>query len=185
MAVPNTFVNGDTIDAGEVNANFSYVDDAITAGIVPSGSVLDFAGASAPTGWFLCYGQAVSRTTYASLFSVIGTAFGTGDGSTTFNLPDLRGRVAAGIDNMGGSDAGRLSSSNTIGTAVGAETVLLTKANMPTQVAIATNGWSSGLMTFGGANTFLKGVSDAYEAAGNTAHSNMQPTMVLNKIIKQ
>lgn len=75
---------------------------------VPAGTVADFAGSSAPDGWLLCYGQAVSRTTYADLYAAIGTQYGTGDGSTTFNLPDCRGRVAAGKDDMGGSAASRL-----------------------------------------------------------------------------
>lgn len=66
-----------------------------------------------PTGWLRCYGQAVSRTTYAALFAAIGTAFGAGDGTTTFNVPDLRGRAVAGKDDMGGSSAGRLNISTT------------------------------------------------------------------------
>jgi len=56
----------------------------------------------------LCYGQAVSRTTYADLYAVVGTTYGSGDGSTSFNLPDLRGRVIAGQDDMGGLSANRL-----------------------------------------------------------------------------
>lgn len=56
-----------------------------------TGTVLPFAGEAAPNGWLLCYGQAISRTTYSTLFGIIGTTYGTGDGSTTFNLPDLRG----------------------------------------------------------------------------------------------
>jgi len=63
---------------------------------VPTGALTPFAGASAPTGWLLCQGQAVSRSTYASLFTAISTAFGAGDGSTTFNLPDMRARSAIG-----------------------------------------------------------------------------------------
>lgn len=74
----------------------------------PPGTIAPFSGADAPAGWLLCYGQAVSRTTYATLFAAISTSFGVGDGSTTFNLPDLRGRVPAGKDDMGGSAAGRL-----------------------------------------------------------------------------
>ncbi|EHL69933.1 hypothetical protein HMPREF1032_02932, partial [Subdoligranulum sp. 4_3_54A2FAA] len=64
--------------------------------VMPVGCVIPFAGAAAPTGWLLCQGQAISRTTYAQLFSVIGTTYGSGDGKTTFNLPDMRGRVAVG-----------------------------------------------------------------------------------------
>lgn len=61
-----------------------------------AGIILAYAGASAPSGYLLCNGRAVSRTTYAALFAVIGTTYGSGDGSNTFNLPDLRGRVAVG-----------------------------------------------------------------------------------------
>ncbi len=75
---------------------------------VPVGGMMPYAGATAPSGWHLCYGQAVSRTTYSALFSVIGIAYGAGDGSTTFNLPDKRGRISVGADNMGGSAAGRV-----------------------------------------------------------------------------
>ena len=76
------------------------------------GEVRQFAGLAAaiPSQWFLCAGQAVSRTTYVDLFTVIGTAWGSGDGTTTFNIPDLRGRVIAGIDNMNGTPANRMTS---------------------------------------------------------------------------
>lgn len=67
-----------------------------------------FAMETAPAGWLECYGQNVSRSTYASLFAAIGTVHGIGNGSTTFTLPDLRGRVIAGWDSMGGSSANRL-----------------------------------------------------------------------------
>jgi microcystin-dependent protein len=74
----------------------------VTAGTVgsllPSGTVLPFAGSTAPTGWLLCDGTAVSRTTYANLFAAISTSWGYGNNSTTFNLPDLRGRFLRGRD---------------------------------------------------------------------------------------
>lgn len=69
----------------------------------------------ADNGWLMEFGQAVSRTTYINLFEELGTTFGAGDGSTTFNLPDSRGRVHVGLDNMGGSDAGRIAASNAMG----------------------------------------------------------------------
>lgn len=68
---------------------------------LPAGSMVDFAGTTAPSGWLMCDGAAVSRTVYASLFSALGTAYGSGDGSTTFNLPDYRGRFARYLDDMG------------------------------------------------------------------------------------
>jgi microcystin-dependent protein len=88
--------------AGGVPAN--------SVGIV--GEVRAFAGpeASVPATWYPCFGQLVSRTTYAGLFAVIGTLWGAGDGSTTFGLPDLRGRSIFGGDAMGGSAANRLTS---------------------------------------------------------------------------
>ena len=98
------------------------------AGAVPVGVVNPFAGATAPSGWLLCYGQAVSRTEYPVLFTTLSTTYGSGDGSTTFNIPDMRGRAVAGADNMGGTDAGRLSIANTLGTATGTETITLTSA---------------------------------------------------------
>jgi len=72
---------------------------------VPTGGVIDYFGSSEPTGWLFCSGNAISRTTYANLFAIIGTTCGIGDGSTTFNVPDLRGRVTVGRDNMGGNAA--------------------------------------------------------------------------------
>jgi microcystin-dependent protein len=87
------------------------------------GEIRQFAGiaASIPSGWYQCYGQAVSRTTYAAAFAALGTTWGAGDSSTTFNLPDLRGRVTAGLDNMGGSAADRITAgvSGIAGTTLG------------------------------------------------------------------
>lgn len=70
----------------------------------PVGSIMAFAGVNAPAGWLLCNGSAVSRTTYADLFTVIGNAWGNGDGVNTFNLPDLRGRFLRGVDAGTGRD---------------------------------------------------------------------------------
>mgnify|MGYP003300961289 CR=1 FL=1 len=74
---------------------------------VPTGSVFCMAVATVPSGYLECNGAAVSRTTYSVLFAVIGTAYGTGNGSTTFNLPDLRGEFIRGFDNGRGVDSGR------------------------------------------------------------------------------
>ena len=78
--------------------------------IVPSGTIVAFGNASAPTGWLVCNDAAVSRTTYARLFAAIGTSFGTGDGSSNFNVPDLRDRVPLGkgtnMDTMGAAITG-------------------------------------------------------------------------------
>ena len=77
-------------------------------GIVPSGTVLYFAGQSAPAGWLKANGAAVSRTAYAALFAAIGTTYGAGDGRSTFNLPDLRGEFIRGWDDGRGVDTGHL-----------------------------------------------------------------------------
>ncbi len=81
------------------------VDDL--SGMIPSGAVLYFAGRNAPTGWLKANGAAVSRSTYAALFAAIGTTYGTGDGRSTFNLPDMRGEFVRGWDDGRGVDNGR------------------------------------------------------------------------------
>lgn len=98
MATAMEIKNDGTVNIGGQSIN----------NVTPIGSVIPFAGSSAPTGWLLCFGQNVSRSTYANLFAVIGTTYGVGDNSTTFGLPDLRGRTVAGTDNMGGTSANRL-----------------------------------------------------------------------------
>ena len=109
--------------------------------IVPIGGMIDYFGTTAPASNFVFpFGQAISRTTYATLFSLLGTTFGTGDGSTTFNIPDLRGRVVAGKDDMGGSAASRIGSvvtdsatiiGATLGSVGGSSTHVLTSSEMP------------------------------------------------------
>ena len=133
MSLPALPVTADTRSITErVNV---LIRDYNTLLGVPAGCIMPYAGATAPDGWLLCHGQAVSRTTYADLFGAIGTAYGPGDGSTTFDLPDLRGRVAAGRDDMGGSDAGRLAGGvanrTTLGGAGGAATHTLSTGEMP------------------------------------------------------
>jgi microcystin-dependent protein len=105
---------------------------------IPLGGMMPYIGASAPNSAFvLPFGQAISRTTYATLFSLTGTTFGAGDGSTTFNVPDLRGRGVFGQDNMGGSAAGRITvaggnfDGTVLGGTGGAEKETLTQAQLP------------------------------------------------------
>lgn len=75
-----------------------------TGDTIPAGTLLPFAGPTAPTGYIPCDGRALSRTVYSNLFSAIGTAYGEGDGSSTFNIPDLRGRFLRGLDDGAGND---------------------------------------------------------------------------------
>jgi microcystin-dependent protein len=108
----------------------------VTIKLMPYGVVLPYAGATAPSGWLLCYGQAISRTTYSNLYDSLGTVHGVGDGSTTFNVPDMRGRAVAGQDDMGGTSANRLTATSggvngdTLGATGGAETHVLTTAQL-------------------------------------------------------
>lgn len=153
--------------------------------LMPVGASIDYAGTTAPAGWLLEYGQAVSRTTYAALFAAIGTTYGTGDGSTTFNLPDARGRVVAGKDDMGGSAASRLTNTYagfvgaTLGAAGGDQRSQaftigsnITSNNSGTGYFAPTPGGSGGTApTFTTSPTF----------AGNS--QNVQPTIIMNKII--
>lgn len=91
------------ITSGQVTTALGYVplstevDGSTTNELAPAGTVSMFAGASAPEGYLMCNGSAVSRTTYAALFAIVGTTYGSGDGSTTFNLPDLRQRFPIGV----------------------------------------------------------------------------------------
>lgn len=104
---------------------------------IPVGVWMHYGGDVAPDGWLLCSGQAVSRTTYSELFAVIGTKFGAGDGSTTFNVPDKRGRVDVGKDDMTGAAANRVTTAGsgidgkTVGATGGAQSVALTQAQLP------------------------------------------------------
>jgi hypothetical protein len=79
-----------------------------TTAVLPAGIVSLFGGSAAPTGWLICDGSAISRTTYSILFAAVGTTYGAGDGSTTFNLPDLRGRVPVGLASGGATNVATL-----------------------------------------------------------------------------
>nr|WP_249208867.1 tail fiber protein [Magnetospirillum sulfuroxidans] len=143
---------------------------------IPPGTVTAFAGASAPAHWLICDGAVVSRTTYAALFTVLGATFGAGDGSTTFALPDLRGRAAIG------AGLGTNLTNRTIGGKIGTETHILSIAEMPSHshgCAVLQSSETSGYM--GGA-TATSGTSGS--SGGNQAHNNMPPSLVLNFIIK-
>jgi microcystin-dependent protein len=156
--------------------------------LAQAGDVKATARTTAPSGWLLCYGQAISRTTYDILFAAIGTTYGAGNGSTTFNVPDLRGRTIVGLDNMGGSQAGRLTTTytpnrNTLGGGVGEEAHKLTIPEMPIHnhpqnQCVHTNANSS--------SGFLAGnqMGTTGNTGGDVPHNTVQPGMMLNYIIK-
>lgn len=213
--------------AGIIGAG-EKIDTSLYA-TLPVGAILPHAGTSPPSGYLLCSGQAVSRSTYAALFAVISTTYGTGDGSTTFNLPDLRGRVPGGKDDMGGTAAGRLTTAASgvngaaLGASGGAEAVTLTGAQSGTSAhshtatpSLSTDSqgshqhpipggaaaeYSTGLLLAngvpGGATNYTSAagahnhnvtgtVTVAAAAAANAsqAHTNTQPTLVVNYMIR-
>lgn len=101
---------------------------------VPVGGIIPYFGTAAPNSrWLLCTGQAVSRTTYSALFAVIGTTAGAGDGLSTFNVPDMRGRVPVGLDNMGGASANIIvdGQADVLGGMLGAEAITLSATQIP------------------------------------------------------
>lgn len=147
-------------------------------GAVPAGTIQAYAGSTAPSGWLACDGSAVSRTTYSDLFTAIGTTWGAGDGSTTFNVPDFRGRALIGDGTGSGLTA------RTLGDTLGAETHTLTVDELPSHNHTAAGSTSK---TNG---TSFKRV-DGYDGdlgtggrGGDQPHNNMQPSAVVKWLIK-
>ena len=89
------------------NQTTTSLANILVGSVIPPGTIQAFGGGSVPAGWLLCDGATVSRATFSALFEAVGTAHGAGDGSTTFHLPDMRGRFLRGADNMGTGAAGR------------------------------------------------------------------------------
>lgn len=174
--------------------------------LVPAGCIMQYGASSAPSGWLLCDGSAVSRSTYATLFAIISTTYGSGDGSTTFNLPNLKGRVPVGRD---AADT----SFDVLGETGGAKTHTLTSAESGVPAHThpisdpghfhSLNVWSffvqtnlvSGFQTTSNTgvlastvntNSQTTGITVSNNTAANasSAHNNLQPYIVLNYIIK-
>lgn len=153
----------------------------------PIGTIKMYGGKTAPDGYMFANGQAISRTTYSDLFAIYGTTFGAGDGSTTFNLPNLNGRTPVGL-NASDSDF------NTIGKTGGEKTHTLTQ----NELAAHRHGFQGGAALFtqqdqgvkglGSGNLWIEGVgaipTTSTDGGANQPHNNMQPYMVLNYIIK-
>lgn len=192
--------------AGGGQLGISALTTVAQQSLIQTGTVLETARLVAPDGFLLCYGQAVSRTDYATLFAAIGTTYGTGDGSTTFNIPDLRGRVVAGKDDMGGTSADRLTSAgggldgDVLGGAGGGEIHLhpLSAAGYA-QIfisAIANNALQAARRAVPSYNithrtTNSTGQGNTSSAASGTplagttdTQTQVQPTFILNKMIK-
>jgi len=148
--------------------------------MVPTGTILEFAGSNLPEGFLWADGSVVSRTTYANLFAAVGDRFGPGDGSTTFQLPDRRGRVAVGADE-------EISIFESVGATGGEIYHTLTLAEMPVHDHNALYGTGAGGSSARYAPSSGTGGSNAsiVENAGSgQAHQNMPPYLVENFIIK-
>ena len=154
--------------------------------LIPVGAVFAYGSSDAPSGWLSCLGQEVYRNDYPELFAVIGTTYGAGNGTTTFNLPDLAGRVVVGQ----GSGTGLTARS--MGAEGGAETHTLTASEMPSHTHTVQN-----TVQISGFNTLTESDNSSNEldlvnsqtttsssAGDGDAHNNMQPFTVLNYIIR-
>ncbi len=147
--------------------------------LMPVGATIAYVATSAPTGWLLCDGQAVSRTTYSALFAVIGTAYGAGDGSTTFNTPHMMGRIAMGVHPSGTGEV-----PTTLGARTGEATHTLTTAEMPAH----THGYdisaaAGGTIPASGGNGSSAAGGSSGSTGGGGAHNTIPPVMGLNFII--
>lgn len=185
-------------DSSSKAANTRFVTSAVNSAL-PTGVFLPYGGGSLPSALFVWgNGTAISRTTYANLFSTYGTQFGNGDGSTTFNVPDARCCVIAGVDNMGSAGirgllSGAPISSSTLGAAGGTALFALSIPNLPAHNHfISSNGVAVALaQAFGGngqagyaGGQNVNSVTTTQNTGSGAGFSLVQPTLLLNFIIK-
>jgi microcystin-dependent protein len=151
-----------------------------------SGEIKLTARATPPTGWLICDGSAISRTTYSNLFVAIGTNYGVGDGSTTFNLPDLKGKIPVGLDSSQTEfDALGKTGGEKTHTLIANEIPAHNHANGSYSKLLKVDGsGTSGLTDNSAGEPNLNSTGTIATVGGNGAHNNLQPYMTLNYIIK-
>lgn len=185
---PSSPVNGQSFGAFTYDSSLpGWRSTPEVASGLAAGTMVQWPGSTPPANWLICDGSAVSRSTYPSLFAAIGTTYGSGDGSTTFNLPNLKGRVAVGRDSS-------QTEFDTLGETGGAKTHTLTVSEMPShthQISVGTsadwNDYFAGSTNTYGINPTYSGTaysSPLSNVGGDGAHNNLQPYVVLNYIIK-
>lgn len=203
--------DGATLDGATLNN--PTITGTIT-GVLPPGLIFPYAGPTAPTGYAICAGTAISRVTFAALFAVIGTTFGVGDGVTTFNIPDLRGRFVAGLDGgtgrLTGNTSGGLNATSMAATG-GEQSHTLTVAELafhnhgtsdPGHAHFSTADTLAPVTNFAfvTGNVFAAGAGNlgigtnitstattgvaVSGAGGGNAHNNVPPAIAVNYIIK-
>jgi microcystin-dependent protein len=148
------------------------------------------ARATAPAGWLLCDGAAISRTEYAILYAAIGTTYGVGNGTTTFNIPNFLGRFPMGAD-PGNASTATGHTAHTLGAAGGEETHVLSAANMPAHTHPPGSGtkffdWDTpaGNTTFGAGGNTPSLAATTGSAGGGGAHNNLPPYVTVNWLVK-
>lgn len=172
-------IAGKIVNVFNQSKSNTYSCDYINNNFPPAGTIMAFAGSSShiPTGWIICDGSAVSRTSYSNLFSVIGTTYGEGDGSTTFNLPNLKGRVPVGVDSS-------QTEFNARGKTGGSKE--MQRHTHPVGINGGTNSGSKINFTFGSDQRIYTPSTDGdiigFTGTGNSG--NLQPYIAVNYIIK-
>ena len=170
-------ISHESINRQITQLNTEFIQ-ALASILVPTGCVQAFAGQTTPNGWLLCDGSAVSRTDYAALFAVIGTTYGSGDGSTTFNLPNLVDKFVEGSATAGTVKSAGLPNI----------TGRLTVSNSDDQGAfrITSPGWTTKISTTNGSAAYQYAYLDASRSSNVYGNSTtvQPPALTMRYIIK-
>lgn len=177
--------------------------DTTLLDVYPIGGLLIWPSSTAPTGFLFCNGQEASRTTYAALYAVIGDTWGNGNGSTTFNLPDIRGRIPVGKGDMGGTAANRITATgdgnpgldtSVLGRSGGSQSHALTTAQIPPHnhtsppyvnyVQDGNVATTDETPAQGGGAANIKDGGDELSIGSNEAHPNVQPSIIIPYVIR-